>query len=155
MLIGILLKLPLYDRLSHPVCDCRDTQKSLASILFWDFCLSYCLGEIAPACKPVPYRVKVFSRIARYRSDGDTIDTGTFATCSHFFESFPDFPSLDGPSLLFLSRKPLDLDTLIVIYDTSITVHFHSAPLPIPVLNISRLFPDFQSLTLMLKVPNS
>ena len=58
-------------------------------------------------------------------------------------------------TLLSRSRKPLDFDTLIVIYDTSITVYFRSTPLSTPVLNISRLFPDFQSLTLMLKVPNS
>ncbi len=56
--------------------------------------------------------------------------------------------------VLSSSRYPLDLDTMIVIYNTSITVHFHSAPLIIPVLNISSLFPDLQSLTLMPKVHN-
>ena len=49
--------------------------------------------------------IKVFPRIARNGYNGYTIDTWTFATCSHFFESFPDFPSLDGLRLLFLIKN--------------------------------------------------
>src|SRR3989339_65789 len=105
MPIRKLLQFPFDDRLSHPVCNCRDTQKSFASIIFWYFRLPYCLGKIATACKPVPYRVKVLPWFARYGFDGHTINTGTFSIRSHFFESFPDLPSLDRLCLLLLVKN--------------------------------------------------
>src|SRR4030042_5598085 len=109
MLIGVFLQLPFYDHLSYPVCNCRDTQKSFAPILFRDLCLSYCFGKIAAACKPVPYRVKVFPWIARYGVNSNTIDPGTFAICSHFFESLPNLPSLDRLRLLLLFKNHTQL----------------------------------------------
>jgi hypothetical protein len=57
------------------------------------------------ACHPAPYRVKVFPWIARYGINGHTINTGTFAICSHFFESLPNFPSLNRLRLLFLVKN--------------------------------------------------
>ena len=79
MLIYKLLQLLFYDHLSHPVNYRRNTQGSLRSVVLWYQNLSYWFGKIASACHPVPYRVKVFPRIASYGLDGDTINTWAFA----------------------------------------------------------------------------
>src|SRR5665811_513030 len=105
MLICKLLQSSFNDHLSHPVSYRREAQSSHCSIGLWNLLLSYCRGVIASACKPVPYRVKVFPWIAFYGFDGNTIYTRAFATCFHLFESFPDIRPIDRIPLLLLFKN--------------------------------------------------
>src|SRR5512133_100195 len=141
MPIGILLQFPLYHRLSYSVCNCRNTQKPFGPIFLGYCCLSYCFGKIATACHPVPYRVKVFPWIARYGINGYSINTGTFAIGSHFFESLPNFPSLDRLRLLLLFKN--HTRNFKLLYKKKRLHVKPFAPLPFPGLSaLLRLHPS-------------
>src|SRR5512133_1290548 len=104
MLIHKLLQFLFNDHLCNPVRYCWDTQDPFSSISIWDLGLSDSRGVIASACKPVPYRVKVFPRIACHSINSNTINAWTFTNSLHTFESFPDFRPLDWLRLLFLFK---------------------------------------------------